>query len=33
MNKNWDVIVIGGGIIGLACAYYLTQDGKKGPVA
>ncbi len=29
MNKNWDVIVIGGGIIGLACAYYLTQDGKR----
>lgn len=29
MNKHWDVIVIGGGIIGLACAYYLTQDGKK----
>jgi len=29
MNKRWDVIVIGGGIIGLACAYYLTLDGKK----
>ncbi|MDE0471035.1 MAG: FAD-dependent oxidoreductase [Ekhidna sp.] len=36
MNKS-DVIVIGGGIIGLSCAYYLTKEGKavtiidKGP--
>ena len=28
MKKTWDVIVIGGGIIGLSCAYYLTQEGK-----
>jgi glycine/D-amino acid oxidase-like deaminating enzyme len=29
MDKRWDVIVIGGGIIGLSCAYYLTQGGKS----
>ena len=29
MSKNFDVIVVGGGIIGLSCAYYLSQEGKK----
>lgn len=29
MKKTWDVIIIGGGIIGLACAYYLTRDNKQ----
>ncbi|MBQ4340437.1 MAG: FAD-binding oxidoreductase [Firmicutes bacterium] len=27
--KNYDVIVIGGGIMGTACAYYLTREGLK----
>ena len=29
MEKHWDVIIIGGGITGLACAYYLTGAGKS----
>ena len=29
MEKHSDVLVIGGGIIGLACAYYLTKAGKN----
>ncbi len=28
-NKNSDVIIIGGGIIGLASAYYLVKEGKS----
>lgn len=27
--KSYDVIVIGGGMMGTACAYYLTQEGCK----
>ncbi|MGD9081828.1 MAG: FAD-dependent oxidoreductase [Desulfobacterales bacterium] len=29
MEKHDDVLVIGGGIIGLACAYYLAKAGKN----
>lgn len=29
MEKHSDVLVIGGGIIGLACAYYLAKTGKN----
>jgi D-amino-acid dehydrogenase len=29
MEKHSDVLVIGGGIIGLACAYYLAKAGKN----
>ncbi|MEE9495670.1 MAG: FAD-dependent oxidoreductase [Desulfobacterales bacterium] len=29
MEKHSDVFVIGGGIIGLASAYYLAQAGKN----
>ncbi len=29
MEKQWDAIIIGGGIIGLACAYYLTDAGQS----
>jgi D-amino-acid dehydrogenase len=29
MAKHSDVLVIGGGIIGLACAYYLAKAGKN----
>lgn len=29
MGGSYDVIVIGGGIIGLSCGYYLTKQGKK----
>ncbi|MCF6352037.1 MAG: FAD-dependent oxidoreductase, partial [Cyclobacteriaceae bacterium] len=28
-NKDADVIIIGGGIIGLSCAYYLLKEGKS----
>lgn len=28
-RRHSDVVVIGGGIIGLACAYYLTRAGRK----
>ena len=37
-KQNFDVCVIGGGIIGLCCAYYLQKEGKsvivldKGPI-
>jgi|GEM_PF-60599 sarcosine oxidase subunit beta len=27
--KSYDVIVVGGGMMGTACAYYLTQEGLK----
>lgn len=27
--KSYDIIVIGGGMMGTACAYYLTQEGLK----
>jgi D-amino-acid dehydrogenase len=29
MNKNTDVLIVGGGIIGLACAYYLQKAGRQ----
>jgi len=29
MNKAYDVVVIGGGAIGTACAYYLSKKGLK----
>ncbi|CAG9622587.1 glycine oxidase ThiO [Sutcliffiella rhizosphaerae] len=29
MNQHYDVIVIGGGVIGCAAAYYLSQKGQK----
>jgi D-amino-acid dehydrogenase len=29
MNNNSDVLVIGGGIIGTACAYYLMKEGWR----
>ena len=29
MNRHSDVVIIGGGIIGLACAYYLMKVGKQ----
>ena len=29
MGGSYDVIVIGGGIIGLSCGYYLTKQGKR----
>lgn len=27
--KKYDVVILGGGIIGLSCAYYLTLENKK----
>ncbi len=27
--RHSDVLIVGGGVVGLACAYYLNQDGKK----
>lgn len=29
MQKHSDVLVVGGGVIGLACAYYLAKAGQK----
>ncbi len=29
MKEHYDVIVIGGGIIGLSCGYYLSKSGRK----
>ena len=29
MGKHSDVLIIGGGVIGLACAYYLAKAGQK----
>ena len=28
-DKNYDVIVVGGGHNGLVCANYLAKDGRK----
>jgi len=29
MNKQTDILVIGGGAIGVCCAHYLTQSGRQ----
>ena len=29
LNKNYDVIVVGGGHNGLICATYLAKSGRK----
>lgn len=29
MNKTWDVIVVGGGLVGSSCAYNLAKSGLK----
>ncbi len=29
INKQADVVVIGGGVVGCATAYYLAQNGAK----
>jgi D-amino-acid dehydrogenase len=29
MSRHTDVLIIGGGIVGLACAYYLIKAGKQ----
>src|SRR5687767_10032773 len=29
MNGNQQVVVVGGGVIGAACAYFLSQEGWK----
>jgi D-amino-acid dehydrogenase len=29
MNSNHDVLIIGGGPVGLSCAYYLLKSGRK----
>ena len=29
MKGKKEIIVIGGGVIGLCCAYFLTQEGHK----
>lgn len=29
MNKSYDVIIIGGGVIGCSIAYYLAREGKR----
>jgi len=29
VKKHSDVLIIGGGIIGLACAYYLMKAGRQ----
>ncbi|MCB1570691.1 MAG: FAD-dependent oxidoreductase, partial [Xanthomonadales bacterium] len=28
-SRDTDVLVLGGGVIGLACAYYLLGSGRK----
>ena len=32
MNKTADVIIIGGGIVGCATAYYLAKSGTKNVI-
>jgi glycine/D-amino acid oxidase-like deaminating enzyme len=29
MKKQTDILVIGGGAIGVCCAHYLTQSGRQ----
>ena len=29
MNTHWDVVIVGGGIVGLATAYQLTRDSSQ----
>lgn len=28
-TKSWDVIVVGGGLVGSSCAYQLAKSGLK----
>lgn len=32
-NKNYDILIVGGGVIGSSIAYHLLNDGMNGTVA